>query len=207
MPLKLQYLSIRYLAEPARLILYYANESFEDERLTQETWEPIKASSPYNTVPILTVDGKHQIAQSMAIYHYLAQKYGLAGKGEIEVAKVEAVGEYFREMMNKILPYLLFLIGKNSEGTKESNYAKYFEPTVKQYLPVMIKLLKESKSEFFADSGATWVDFLVAEYIDSIHGHAPDVLKNYSELLEHSKRVHSLPQLQKYLQSRPTTPW
>uniref|UniRef100_A0AC34G672 Glutathione S-transferase n=1 Tax=Panagrolaimus sp. ES5 TaxID=591445 RepID=A0AC34G672_9BILA len=188
MPMKLQYLSIRYLAEPARLILYYANEAFEDERLTQETWEP-------------------QIAQSMAIYHYLARRFGLAGKGEIEVAKVEAVGEYFREMMNKILPYLLFLVGKNTEGTKEGNYAKFFEPTVKQYLPVLVKLLKQSKSEFFADSGLTWVDFLVAEYFDSINGHARELLKNYPELLEHSKKVHSLPQLQKYLSTRPATPW
>uniref|UniRef100_A0AC35FMR1 GST N-terminal domain-containing protein n=1 Tax=Panagrolaimus sp. PS1159 TaxID=55785 RepID=A0AC35FMR1_9BILA len=117
MPIKLQYLGIRYLAEPARLILNYANEPFEDCRYSQENWEPIKASSPYNTVPILTVDGE-QIAQSMAIYHYLARRFGLAGKGEIEIAKVEAIGEYFREMMNKILPYLLFLIGKNPDGTK-----------------------------------------------------------------------------------------
>uniref|UniRef100_A0A914Q0H9 glutathione transferase n=1 Tax=Panagrolaimus davidi TaxID=227884 RepID=A0A914Q0H9_9BILA len=117
MPIKLQYLGIRYLAEPARLILNYANEPFEDCRYNQENWEPIKASSPYNTVPILTVDGE-QIAQSMAIYHYLARRFGLAGKGEIEIAKVEAIGEYFREMMNKILPYLLFLIGKNPGGTK-----------------------------------------------------------------------------------------
>ena len=71
----------------------------------------------------------------------------------------------------------------------------------------MIKLLKGSKSEFFADSGLTWVDFLVVEYIDSVHGHAPELLKNYPELLEHSKRVHALPQLQKYLQNRAQTPW
>uniref|UniRef100_A0A914QSR3 GST C-terminal domain-containing protein n=1 Tax=Panagrolaimus davidi TaxID=227884 RepID=A0A914QSR3_9BILA len=89
----------------------------------------------------------------------------------------------------------------------EENYAKHFEPNVKQYLPVIIKLLKQSKSEFFADSGLTWVDFLVSEYFDSINGHAPELLKNYPELLEHSKKVHSLPNLQKYLGSRPTTPW
>ena len=119
MPLKLQYLSIRYLAEPARLILHYAGESFEDERLTPENWEPVKASSPYNTVPILTVDGE-QIAQSMSIYHYLARRFNLAGKSEIEIAKVNAMGEFFREMMTNILPYLLFLIGKNPGGTKVS---------------------------------------------------------------------------------------
>jgi hypothetical protein len=40
---KLTYFNYRWLAEPARLILSYVEEDFEDIRLTQEEWDKVKA--------------------------------------------------------------------------------------------------------------------------------------------------------------------
>lgn len=41
---KLTYFPIRALAEPARLILHYAKQPFEDNRVKHEDWPAIKPS-------------------------------------------------------------------------------------------------------------------------------------------------------------------
>uniref|UniRef100_A0A914QZ55 glutathione transferase n=1 Tax=Panagrolaimus davidi TaxID=227884 RepID=A0A914QZ55_9BILA len=205
--LKLSYLNFRFLAEPARLILHYSGVNFEDERLNFNTWDSVKQTSPFKTLPILTINGNQQIGQSMTINRYLAKKYKLNGKTEMEDAHINCIAEYFREMMEKARPFIRFMNRGIGEGTKEEIYQKYQVPNVKTYFPVIVHLLKQSKSGFFADSGITWVDFFISEYVDSIQNLDPELAKQYLELLEHSLKVHSLPQLQNYLKSRKHTTW
>lgn len=72
---KLSYFESRALGETARLILHYANVSFEDHKIKHEDWPGLKDTFAYGQVPVLFVDGK-QLAQSYAINRYLARKYG-----------------------------------------------------------------------------------------------------------------------------------
>ena len=44
----------------------------------------------FGQVPVLEVDGK-QVAQSMAIARFLARRYKLAGKNELEEAEADAI--------------------------------------------------------------------------------------------------------------------
>uniref|UniRef100_A0AC34G5G0 Glutathione S-transferase n=1 Tax=Panagrolaimus sp. ES5 TaxID=591445 RepID=A0AC34G5G0_9BILA len=205
--LKLSYLNFRFLAEPARLILHYSGVQFEDQRLNFNNWDTVKRTSPYKTLPILTINGTQQIGQSMTINRYLANKYGLDGKNEMEDIHINSIAEYFREMMEKARPFIRYMNRGLGEGTKEEIYKKYQEPNVKAYFPVIIDFLKQSKSDYFADSGITWVDFFISEYVDSLHNVAPELAEQYPELLEHSRIVHSIPQLQNYLNSREHTTW
>uniref|UniRef100_A0A914PPM7 glutathione transferase n=1 Tax=Panagrolaimus davidi TaxID=227884 RepID=A0A914PPM7_9BILA len=216
---KLSYLPIRYLAEPARLIFHYAQEEFEDEQLGFDEWDSVKQTSPFNTLPLLTINGKIQIGQSMTIFRYLAKQFGLDGGTDLEDAHINCIAEYFREMMEKARPFVRFwnrgIVEKNFEQNDEEpefplvvqQLKLYLEPAVREYFPVIIDLLKKSKNDFFADSGITWVDFFISEYVDSLKNVAPELAEQYPELLEHSKIVHSIPQLQNYLESRKHTDW
>lgn len=112
---KLEYLACRYLGEPARLILTFAGQKFEDVRIVPDDWKKFRTTRLYQTLPILTVDGE-EIGQSTAIWHYLARKFNLAGKNEIEQAQINAIGEYFRDMMNSALPYVLYLVWGGRPG-------------------------------------------------------------------------------------------
>lgn len=64
------------------------------------------------------------------------------------------------------------------------------------------KALKESGSGFFAKSGVSWVDFVVANNLLTLKNFAPDLINSYPDMVQHCKRVHELPQLQKYLSKR-----
>ena len=112
---KLEYLACRYIGEPARLIFAYAGQQFEDVRITPDEWKKAKSNKFYQTLPVLTVDGK-EIGQSTAIWHYLSRKFNLSGKDEIEEAQVNSVGEFFRDMMNGGLPYVLYLVWGGRPG-------------------------------------------------------------------------------------------
>ena len=74
--LKLTYFDFKGRAEPSRLALHIGGVAFEDERLSREQFGQIKASLPFQQVPILTVDGK-VVAQSEAILRYVGILSGL----------------------------------------------------------------------------------------------------------------------------------
>ena len=63
---KLHYFDFRGRGEPIRLILQYAGQKYEEERLIYPEWAANKSRFPYGKVPMLEVDGK-PLAESAAI--------------------------------------------------------------------------------------------------------------------------------------------
>lgn len=53
-----------------------------------------------------------------------------------------------------------------------------------------------------------WSDLYVAELIDRLETtfNKKELVANYPKLLAHSKRVHEIPNIKKYVQTRPKTP-
>lgn len=92
-----------------------------------------------------------------------------------------------------------------AEGNKDELFKTVFTAAIAKHFPVLEKILKESGSGFFAKSGVSWVDFHIASFTETLEGLGPDVVKNYKELLKHKEKVYALPQLKKYLESRPKT--
>ena len=82
-----------------------------------------------------------------------------------------------------------------------------FLESVDKLFPTYVKLLKESGSGFFAKSGVSWADFLVANYLLSIRINEPEVLKKYQDLEEFVDRVHALPQIKEYVEKRTQFKW
>uniref|UniRef100_A0AC34G019 GST N-terminal domain-containing protein n=1 Tax=Panagrolaimus sp. ES5 TaxID=591445 RepID=A0AC34G019_9BILA len=87
---KLTYFDARGLGEAIRLIFKYANVDFEDNRFEANQWPKIKPTTPTGFVPVLEFDGNY-LVESAAICRYLARKYGLAGKADLEEAKADAI--------------------------------------------------------------------------------------------------------------------
>ena len=77
----------------------------------------------------------------------------------------------------------------------------FFE-SADRLFPTYVRLLKESGSGFFAKSGVSWVDFLVANYLLSRRINEPEVLEKYPELETYVDRVHAVPQIKEYVEKR-----
>uniref|UniRef100_A0A914CFS0 glutathione transferase n=1 Tax=Acrobeloides nanus TaxID=290746 RepID=A0A914CFS0_9BILA len=200
---KLSYFPVRGLGEVSRFIFHYANIPFEDNRIGGDDWQKYKSETPFGQMPVLEADGK-VLAQSFAIARYLARKHGLAGKDDWESAQLDSIADLLKDFNTELRPYFGIIMG-HSKDNKDEVYKTVFKPTLEKNLPILEKLLKDSGSGFFAKSGVSWVDFHVASYIETLEGLGPDVVANYKEITKHKAKVYALPQLKKYLDSRPKT--
>ncbi|KAH7699948.1 glutathione S-transferase-1 [Aphelenchoides avenae] len=155
---------------------------------------------PHGRLPVLDVDGK-KLSESQAIYRYLALKFGLAGKGEWEQARVDEILDFQKTVYGAFGPYLYMMAGFR-EGDKDAA-RRDFLAAAEKYLPIFAKLLEQSPNGFFVPSGPTVADFTVADYLHTIQGFEPDVLKKYPELEKFVEKVYNLAKLKKYIEMRP----
>ena len=91
---KLIYFDFRGRAEAIRMLFALANQEFEDHRVVYSEWPAQKASTPFQKLPILEVTDaetqqKTTLSQSMAIGRFLANRFNMAGKNDIERGKNE----------------------------------------------------------------------------------------------------------------------
>uniref|UniRef100_A0A914DV08 glutathione transferase n=1 Tax=Acrobeloides nanus TaxID=290746 RepID=A0A914DV08_9BILA len=199
---KLTYFAARGWAEASRMILHYSGVPFEDKRVTMEEWPSFKASTPFGKMPVLEYNGQ-TLPESQAIARFLARKYGLAGKDDWEQAQVDSVADLYKDFGQKIRAYFNVAMGRG-EGDKDALLKEFMEAFEEQMGHVE-NFLKTAKNGFLMPSGLTWIDFLAAELHDTLGNVIPDLYKNHHEIVKHSEKVHSLPQLQEYLQNRPKT--
>uniref|UniRef100_A0AC34GAH4 Glutathione S-transferase n=1 Tax=Panagrolaimus sp. ES5 TaxID=591445 RepID=A0AC34GAH4_9BILA len=191
---KLSYFDTRGLGEPIRLLFNYAKVDFEDFRFTREQWATIKPTTPIGKIPLLEFDGNF-LVQSAAISRYLAKKFGLAGKDDLEQAKVDAIVDENKDF-KKAIPWLMVKYEDvNGEKTK-------IVPEADVYLPLYKKYLQESGSGFLVKSGITFADFQVSEFLITLQQNAPEVIEKYPDLIKYLNRLKNLPQLKEYYASR-----
>ncbi|TMS34859.1 hypothetical protein L596_002366 [Steinernema carpocapsae] len=200
---KLTYFDVRALGETARLLFHYAGVQFEDNRITHEQWAALKPTMPFGQVPVLQVDG-HTIPQSFAIYRFLANEFGLAGKTNVEKADLDAIADSFKDFYDEAKNYIYVVCGFR-EGDADAMYKAHFVPAVEKFFPIYEKVLAESRNGFFVKGGISWVDFYVANSLLTLTNLKADVLDKYPHLKKLKETVHSLPQLKEYVTKRPET--
>ncbi|KAH7696718.1 Nagst-1 protein [Aphelenchoides avenae] len=202
---KLTYLPIRGLGEPIRMILNYAKQPFEDVRVPFDAIKALKPNLPYGQVPLLEVDGK-PLAQSFAIYRYLARQFGLAGKDDFEAAKLDEIADFLKDLTMEIREWFDQMFGIELED-KDKFVSKKLRPTLERLHKHLEKTLDDSGSGFLARKGVTWLDFFVTERMVTMHKAQPELYETHPKLLEYIRRVHNLPQLKEYIANRPDTEW
>ncbi|KAI1695775.1 glutathione S-transferase 1 [Ditylenchus destructor] len=203
---KLHYFDVRGFGEPIRLFLHYHGLKFEDVRYPllnqpdQIKWQAMKPRK----MPVLEVDGK-MLGQSLAISRYLAKKHGLAGKDEWEQAKIDELADFTRDFFKEVQGDYVAVVLGFKPGDKAKLHTEVFLPAIEKNYPIFQKTLNESGSGFAMKSGLTWVDFCLADFIVTYNGFDSELAKKYPDLDKYAKKVLSLPQIKKYVESRPTS--
>uniref|UniRef100_A0AC34FAJ1 Glutathione S-transferase n=1 Tax=Panagrolaimus sp. ES5 TaxID=591445 RepID=A0AC34FAJ1_9BILA len=152
-------------------------------------------------LPYLEYDG-HTITESYAIDRFLARKYNLAGKDELEAALIDSIADIQKDFYNSVLPWLRVFRGY-IKGNPDDLKKEHVDEPIKTYFPYFSNYLKESKSGFMAPSGLSWVDFVITEFFTTLIQIEPKTLDKYPDLKEYLKRVHQVPQLKEYYSQRP----
>ncbi|CAD5220212.1 unnamed protein product [Bursaphelenchus okinawaensis] len=201
---KLYYFDARNIAEPIRQVFTYAKVEFDDVRVTQEEWPELKERMPYGKVPVLEVDGK-QLTESSAILWYVAEKYKLTGRNEWEKAKVGELNDILKDFRSELAPWFYAKAGIRDPETEAERYESVAKPVTKKFLERFSQVLRTHQGGFYVGNKETFVDFAIADYIFTLNKMAPDLLAERQDLLQHVERIHNLPQLKKYIESRKDT--
>jgi glutathione S-transferase len=90
--------------EECRLALFLAGVPFEDERLSRAQWADRRASAPFGSLPVLTVEGHPPLAQSNAILTLIGRLHGLHPSDEWEAARHLAVMSAVEDLRVRLGP-------------------------------------------------------------------------------------------------------
>jgi len=200
---KLTYFNLKGRAELARLILAQAEAQYEDRRITKEEWLSLKPTTPLGQLPILEVEGR-TIAQSFTIARYLARQHGLAGNNDLAAAEADMVIDSLVELLGPMADMM-----REKDEQKVAEKRKMFtEETLPGWLAAMEKLLMERGGKHFAGGELSWADLAVFNLIDNMKGRLGEVkMEQYPSLDQLTLMVRSLPNIAKWLEERPVTPF
>jgi len=201
---KLIYFNLIGRGETIRLIFKIAGVEFEDFRIERYQFTPeMKAETPYGQLPVLEVDGV-KLCQSNACARYLARKFNLAGKTELEQAQVDMIVDCFED---SIKPMIAFFPEKD-ETKKAEMKKKYADEQMPAYLTLLEKLLTTNHSgdKFFAGDELTWADLQFLSFTKWItHSGVENPLANFPKLSALKRRVESIPKIAEWIEQRPKT--
>ncbi|KAK6008963.1 glutathione S-transferase protein [Ostertagia ostertagi] len=199
---KLTYFAGRGLGEVIRQLFVVAGKEFEDVRIAFEDWPKLKAEMPFGQMPVLEVDGK-QLCQSHAILRYLAREFGYAGKSAWDQAQVDAIADQYKDFFTEIRPYLRAVLGFE-KGDPEALGKDVFVPAHHKFFGYMTKILKDNKSGYLVGDSLTWADLLLAETATNAQKF-PNIYDGFPEVKAHSEKIRSIPELKKWIETRPET--
>ncbi|GMR45670.1 hypothetical protein PMAYCL1PPCAC_15865, partial [Pristionchus mayeri] len=181
-PCKLTYFDIRGLGEVARQLLHLSGTPFEDDRVPAHdgygTWMKMKNTTPFGTLPLLSVVGK-RIPTSGAINHYLAKQFGFAGQSAYDEALVMALADQWMDYFDEAKPWLLTENGL-WPGEVDEKMKEKLEAGIAKHFPLMENFIKEHGSGgHCVGSSLTWIDLLLTDHFRSLLRHFPDALTPY----------------------------
>jgi len=196
--IKLTYFNLRARGEITRLLLAHAGVEYEDERISppwenSENWMALKPHTPWGTLPILEYDGV-RIGQSVAIARFLANKFGLAGKSNLEKAQADEIVDVIQDLINAW--------GKVYFSKDELGLKKFSEVTVPTALDRLEKVLQTRGGKYMVGGALTWADIMVFNFVQDLYGKENCRQEGIKTLCD---TVGALPNIKAWVEKRPIT--
>ena len=188
--------------EAARLAMHIAGIAFEDKRIPRKDWPAHRDEAPYQSLPVLEVDGK-VLAQSNAINRYVGKLAGMYPQDPWQAAVVDEVMDAIEDITAKI-GNTFALEGEAKKNAREALAAGPIARFLKQFET----RLEEGGGEWFVGNRLTvadlkcflWVRWLKSGALDHIPS---DIVDRQAPLLaRHLERVRSHPKIAAYYAAR-----
>ena len=121
--LELVYFKMRALAEAPRLLLHYTEIEYDyvmSWDYYDKEWSEVKSKVPFRQLPMLVVDQKHEICQSIAILTFIEKIAGINISDPILNAKANAVMQSAQELFMPLNPAINFAVGDSFKKKKRT---------------------------------------------------------------------------------------
>lgn len=210
------------------MIFAVAGVEYEDFRFEREEWPNHKPNMPFGQVPVLEIkegDEVFQLAQSNAINRYLARKYNLTGKDDLESAKADMVISNLStfyilnnlhltfkififqvvDQLNDLLNQISVVYYEPDEEKKQQLRAKLYETVIPQYIELFEKLLAKNNTQYFASDGLTYADLAIISALDRLGDKKEAILEKAPLIKAVDERVRNLSKVAEWLEKRPKT--
>uniref|UniRef100_A0AC34QMR5 Glutathione S-transferase n=1 Tax=Panagrolaimus sp. JU765 TaxID=591449 RepID=A0AC34QMR5_9BILA len=118
---ELIYFDLNGRAGGIRLFLDYHQIPFIDTQIPRNKWPEYKNKMKFGQIPILKILDKNlELPQSVAIFRYLATKYGGLGENPEENALIDAFADQIQDTIIAIRPWVwTFVRSDQNEGVRK----------------------------------------------------------------------------------------
>ena len=192
---------MRALAEAPRLLFHYTNIEYEDLMswdYYDKEWSEVKPSIPFKQLPILIVDSKHEICQSMAIMTFIENLAGINITDPILNAKANAIMQSAQELFMPLNPTVNFAIGEKFIKKKDDMI-----PFLLSRFEDLEKAMKNNDKKFFIYDEPRACDFVAFHHLDLSKMLDPSIIKKFPRLEKFLEDIMSIESVKSYLDKRP----
>nr|AFQ35984.1 glutathione S-transferase sigma 2 [Mytilus galloprovincialis] len=198
---KLVYFAGKGRGEISRLLFAAAGVKYEDKRITFEDWPKVKPTTPLGSLPYLEV-GKEVLGQSLAIARFLAKKFDLFGKTDLDFAKINAIMDTLVDYRSEVFKVMFEKDeAKKAEGMKKLN--EETQPSVLKNLQKMLEANKCKECGFSVGKSLSVADLYLYDVLEGAVTMKADALDSYPDVKACYNKVPSLPKIAKWLKERP----
>ena len=199
--LELIYFKMRALAEAPRLLLHYTKLEYDDIMSWDyygKEWSEIKSKVPFRQLPMLVVDQKHEICQSIAILNFIEKIAGVEISDPIQNAKANAVMQSAQELFMPLNPTINFSVGDRFKKKRED-----MMPFLNSRFEDLDRALKDNDKKFYVDDKPHACDFAVYHHLDLSKLLDPKLINQFPRLEKFIEDIESIETVKSYLNSRP----
>ncbi|XP_065051958.1 probable glutathione S-transferase 8 [Rhopilema esculentum] len=206
----LHYFNVRGLGELIRLIFVQAGQEFTDHRFEINEWAEEKKNNasryPFGCAPSLEIDGK-VLPESMAIAGYVAGELGLAGKDNFEKAWCDAVVGVLKDVKKECQPFNPFYRTETDDAKLEQLKTEAFAGKIANKLAALESTLKSNNNGagFLVGDQVTLADLSFLDTACIMLEMKPGCLDATPLLKALYDRLNALPNIKKYIETRPKT--
>ncbi len=199
--LELIYFKMRALAEAPRLLFHYTKIKYDDVMSWDyygKEWSEVKPNIPFKQLPMLVVDKKHKICQSMAIMTFIENLAGIDITDPILNAKANAIMQSSQELFMPLNPTVNFATGEKFIKKRDdmmSFLISRFED--------LEKAIKENDQKFFIYDEPRACDFVTFHHLDLSKMLEPSIIKKFPRLEKFLEDIMSIDSVRSYLENRP----
>ena len=192
---------MRALAEAPRLLFHYTGIEYDDLMswdYYKKEWPEVKSIIPFKQLPMLVVDKKHKICQSMAIMTFTENIAGINITNQILNAKANAIMQSAQELFMPLNPTVNFATGDKFEKKKND-----MMPFLISRFEDLDKAIKENNKKFFIFDEPRACDFVAFHHLDLSKMLDPSIITKFPRLEKFLEDISSINSIRSYLENRP----